>query len=116
MLLFWKLQLDFRLIDSVPLHHGRGRFLPQMERLPGDKIASTSLTALFQGSITTSLGALRTPLSSLQVQRQHSEHEIQLFYFQPLFHSCLDSTFQDVTLQCGGHSVKAHRLVLALCR
>jgi len=41
----------------------------------------------FQGSITTSLGALRSPLSSLQ----------------------------DVTLQCGGHSVKAHRLVLALC-
>merc|ERR1719189_1013032 len=25
------------------------------------------------------------------------------------------SALQDVTLQCGGHSVKAHRLVLALC-
>lgn len=41
----------------------------------------------FQGSITSSLGSLRSPMSSLQ----------------------------DVTLQCGGESVKAHRLVLALC-
>ena len=82
-----------------------------MERLPGDKIASTSLTALFQGSITTSLGALRSPLSSLQVTFRS-----QITSSPATFDSCLDSTFQDVTLQCGGHSVKAHRLVLALCR
>jgi len=41
----------------------------------------------FPGSITSSLGSLRSPLSPLQ----------------------------DVTLQCGGESVQAHRLVLALC-
>ena len=41
-----------------------------------------------QGSITSTLGSLRAPLSPLQ----------------------------DVTIECGGESLPAHRLVLALCR
>ena len=67
----------------------------------------------FPGSISSTLGSLRAASSPLQVTSRK-----QFGFSTRYLLECIivRLTSQDVTLQCGTESLKAHRLVLALCR
>ena len=103
--------LSCRVKHKTQPHHGLWwRFLLEVERLSGDQLVKPCPLSICYREASHH----HWVLLDLQCQRcrwkDHRTEDNKEYLHQ------IHSISQDVTLQCGGESVKAHRLVLALCR